>query len=154
YLRVSRQRETLRYIGYCLYVENAMKLIRLLFVLTLTTAIVIGIFDALSPKEAQAGGVVGPPCDEAAFTAALSGGGAVTFNCGASNTILIVHLKSITQTTTIDGGGHITLTGGLATRLFNVSSGVTLTLRNIILDRFAVNGTDGGAISSNGTLVL
>src|SRR5438309_10100439 len=95
---------------------------RLLFVLILTTAIVIGIYDALSPYVAQAGGVVGPPCDEAAFTAALGGGGSVTFNCGTSKDILIVHVNSITRTTTIDGGAHITLTGGLATRLFNVSS--------------------------------
>ncbi|TMC56118.1 MAG: hypothetical protein E6J26_07495 [Chloroflexi bacterium] len=63
-------------------------------------------------------------------------------------------MKSITQTTTVDGGGHITLTGGLATRLFNVSNGVTLTLRNIVLDQFAAAGADGGAIFSNGTLVL
>src|SRR5947207_4312771 len=80
-----------------------------------------------------AGGVVGPPCDEAAFTARLGGGGNVTFNCGGPKTIVVVNLKTITQSTTIDGGGQITLTGGLNTRLFNVSSGVTLTLRNIVL---------------------
>ena len=62
--------------------------------------------------------------------------------------------KPITRSTTIDGGGQITLTGGLATRLFRVSGGVTLTLRNIVLDAFNSAGEVGGAILSNGTLVL
>src|SRR5437773_6288486 len=76
------------------HLEITMNLRRLLLVITFTFAVLVCIFNVLSPYVAQAGGVVGPPCDEPAFTAALSGGGAVTFNCGASNTILIVHLKS------------------------------------------------------------
>ena len=48
----------------------------------------------------------------------------------------------------------ITLTGGLSTRLFNVSSGAMLRLEHIILDRGGSTGSDGGAIASAGALDL
>src|SRR5438093_8996026 len=110
-------------------------------VVVLVTAVIVPIMLAVvSPQLAQAAGVVGngspASCDEAAFTGRLGGGGNVTFNCGGPKTIVVVNEKTITQSTTIDGAGQITLTGGLATRLFNVSSGITLTLRNIVLDAF------------------
>jgi hypothetical protein len=105
----------------------------------------------------RAGGVVGngtlTSCTEAAFDAALVGGGSVSFNCGPGPyTILITSQKSINLNTTIDGGGKITLDGQNAHRLFDV--GAVLTLRNIVLTRGSFNG-DGGAIrnNSNGTLV-
>jgi predicted outer membrane repeat protein len=111
-----------------------------------------------TPQAAFAAGVVGngapASCTEAALTTALFGGGPVTFNCGGPATILILTQKEITQDTTIDGGGVITITGGLATRLFLVNAGATLTLRNIVLDSGFSVGGDGGAILNNGTLVL
>src|SRR5438093_9106788 len=119
-------------------------------VVVLVTAVIVPIMLAVvSPQLAQAAGVVGngspASCDEAAFTARLGGGGNVTFNCGGPKTILVLSLKTITQSTTIDGAGQITLTGGLAgTRLFDVSSGITLTLRNIVLDSYFSNGASGG----------
>src|SRR5678815_1844932 len=71
---------------------------------------------------APSGGTVGSgntaSCNEAALTAALAGGGTVMFNCGGPATISITTQKFITQPTTIDGGNIITITGGLATRLF------------------------------------
>jgi predicted outer membrane repeat protein len=114
---------------------------------------------ALGPaRVASAAGVVGDgtpgSCTEAALTTALAGGGAVSFNCGGPKTILILSAKTIAQDTTISGGNAITLTGGLATRLFNVNSGATLVLRDIALDSAFSNGSDGGAISNNGTLYL
>jgi hypothetical protein len=87
---------------------------------------------------ARAAGVVGDgtpaSCTEAAFTAALLGGGTITFNCGGPKTILVLSEKNITQNTVIEGGGVITLTGGLTTRLFRVDAAGSLALSNITLD--------------------
>ena len=107
---------------------------------------------------AYAGGVVGngtpASCTEAALTTALSGGGAVTFNCGGPKTILVLNMNTIAQNTIIEGGGVITLTGGLATRLFWVNATASLAMSNITLDSaFSSNGS-GGAIWSAGPLTL
>ena len=111
----------------------------------------------------QAAGVVGTgtpgSCTQAALTAALTGGGTVTFNCGAAPaTILVISQIPITQDTVIEGGGLITITGGLTTRLFDVTGPLTsLTLNDIVLDSFnsaGSGGGNGGAIRSVGTLAL
>ena len=112
------------------------------------------LFAALGSYTAQAGGTVHPPCNEARLRAALAGGGGVGFFCFGQTTISITSPLLITQTTDIEGGGEITLTGGLATQLFDVSFGITLTLHNIVLDSGAVVGVNGGAIHNGGTLVL
>src|SRR5689334_1234552 len=69
---------------------------------------------------ARAAAVVGDgtpsSCTEAALTAALAGGGTVTFQCGGPKTILILSEKQIAQDTIVDGSDAITLTGELATR--------------------------------------
>lgn len=99
-------------------------------------------------------------CTETALNTALSGGGNVTFNCGAApKTITLTSQKTISATTTIKGGSLITLSGGNATRLFFVDGGATLTLQNIVLSdgcTAAPNCTtdDGGAIDNRGSLVL
>jgi hypothetical protein len=93
-------------------------------------------------------------CDEPALHAALAGGGLVTFNCGGPKQILILTSQAITLPTTINGGGIITITGGLATRLFDVSPGASLTLKSIVLDSGYSGALDGGAISNDGTLTL
>jgi predicted outer membrane repeat protein len=107
---------------------------------------------------AHAAGVVGngtpASCTEAAFTAALLGGGTVTFNCGGPATILLLSEKAISQDTTIRGGGVITLTGGLATRLFRVADFVSLSLNDITLDSGYSPYESGGAIYSTGSLAL
>ena len=107
-----------------------------------------------------AGGVVGdgtaPSCTEAALNAALAGGGLVTFDCGpVPVTILLSGEKVIglAQSTTIDGGGKITLSGGGATRLFSVSgAGSSLSLKNLALT--SGNAAAGGAINNNGQLTI
>src|SRR5438045_606944 len=110
--------------------------------------------DASAPQ----GGVVGTgsagTCDENALHTALAGGGAVTFNCGGPATILIVHEQAISQPTSIDGGGLITITGGLTTRLFKIAVGASLDLNHIALDSAAIKGESGGAIANGGTLRL
>jgi hypothetical protein len=84
-------------------------------------------------------------CTEAALNAALSGGGSVSFNCGGSHTITLTSPKTISSNTTIDGGGQISLSGGDATRLFNLQNGASLTLQAITL-RDGFSSGDGGAI--------
>jgi len=119
------------------------------FVATLTT-----------PALAAAGGVVGDgtpgSCTEAALDAALAGGGSITFNCGASPvTITVTSAKNVTKSTSLDGGGLITLSGGGTTQLFVVNTKhVTLSLENVtISDGLAAGSpTRGGAIYSKGTL--
>jgi hypothetical protein len=91
---------------------------------------------------ARAAGVVGDgtpaSCTEAALSAALAGGGTVTFACGSSPvTIPFTSEKVVTVSTTVDGGGLVTLSGQNATRLFHVPDapppGIELTVRGIRL---------------------
>jgi hypothetical protein len=64
---------------------------------------------ALPAPAAHAGGVV-DTCDEAHLTAALSGGGTVTFTC--SGTITLTSTITIASDTTIDGSGQaVTISG-------------------------------------------
>jgi len=118
----------------------------------------VALFIAFATSTARAGGVVGDgtpgSCTETAFTNALSGGGTVTFNCGGPHTLLLLSVKNITQDTVIDGGGLITLTGGLATRLLQVDAAASLALSNITLDSAFSNNGSGGAIWSAGVLTL
>jgi predicted outer membrane repeat protein len=106
----------------------------------------------------QAGGVVGngnpASCTDAAYAAAMVGGGLVTFNCGPAPVTIGVTTQVITPavTTTIDGGGLVTLDGGDTLQLFLVQNGGTLNLRNITLSRGRF--LSGGAIyNSNGGTV-
>lgn len=122
--------------------------------------LVVWIVLAVPLGTAHAGGVVGDgtpaSCTEAALTTALGGGGMVTFNCGGPKTILVLSEKVITQNTSIDGGGVITITGGLATRLFSTVSGAgtALDIRNITLDSAFSNNASGAAIRAFGPLTL
>jgi len=103
----------------------------------------------------HASGVVGTgtaaSCTEAAFASALSGGGAVSFNCGASPvTITMTTLRTLGRSTTIDGGGLITFSGGgLRGGLFKVDSAVTLNLNNLTLR----DSGDPGVSASNNAQV-
>lgn len=108
---------------------------------------------ALAAVRSEAAGVVGTgtpaSCTQAAFNAALSGGGTVTFNCGAGAVIPITSTRTLTTTTTIDGTGqNITLDGGGTTRLFNTTyqfASFTLTFRALTL-RNGFAADFGGAI--------
>lgn len=118
--------------------------------------VVLGLLiTALQPQQsAHAAGVVGTgtpvSCTEAAFEAALTGGGLVTFNCGGSaHTIILTSYKAITDDTEIQGDDLITLSGGNATSIFMVNE--TLTLRNITLTH---GFGDFGTIRNYGTLHL
>ncbi len=112
---------------------------------------------ALPSQHALAAGTVGTgtpaSCTESAFDTALAGGGLITFNCGASPLVLVfTSQKIIGSDTTIDGGNKISLSGGNTTRLFSVSSGVHLTLKDLTL----IHGSSaiGGAIYNAGVLTI
>ncbi len=107
-----------------------------------------------------AGGVVGngnpASCDDAAYAAKMVGGGLVTFNCGPNPVAIKVNTQVIGSgiTTTVDGGGLVTLDGENLRQIFLVQSGGTLNLRNIQL--FRGQFSSGGAIynQANGTVDL
>jgi predicted outer membrane repeat protein len=102
------------------------------------------------PPAALAAGVV-TTCDETHLDTALSGGGLVTFNCGAA-TITVTITKDISAATTIDGGGLITLSGGNSVGVFSVEPGVNFTVQNLTV----ANGSGffGGIINNGGTLTV
>ena len=104
----------------------------------------------LATAPVHAAGVVGNgtpgSCTDAAYAAAMAGGGLVTFNCGPSPVTIGVTTKVIGsgETTTVDGGDRVILDGGGTLQHFLVLSGGALNLRHITLQ----NGSfgDGGAI--------
>lgn len=127
-----------------------------------------------------ANGVVGPGnCDEAGFDEVLaavdgSGGGMLTFDCGAA-TIAFTHYKHIANAVVVDGGGTITFDGGNASPFFQVYASANATLRRLILrhgklgdvhalenfgtlqlDRVHMqdNVSDGPAVANDGTLIV
>lgn len=100
-----------------------------------------------------AGGTVTNCSNDTAFSNALGGGGLVDFNC-PPQTINLSGTKTISADTTIDGGDDITLSAGHAFRMFQVNSGVTLTLKNIVLTSGYGPSSDGGTIYNAGHLIL
>ena len=104
----------------------------------------------LAAAPAHAAGVVGNgtpgSCTDAAYAAAMAGGGLVTFNCGPSPVTISVTTKVIGsgETTTVDGGDRVILDGGGTLQHFLVLGGGTLNLRHITLQNG--NFGDGGAI--------
>ena len=116
------------------------------------TILAMGSFVLLfaSPSGATAAGIVGDgtaaSCTEAAFTAALVGGGTVTFNCGGLPvTIPITSEKVITADTTLAGSGKITLNGGGTTRILRLTTGTSLHVQSMGFEN-GFTTAEGGAI--------
>ena len=109
------------------------------------------IFLLVAPHRGVATGVV-TNCSEADLRAALVGGGMVTFAC--DGTVTLTNTLVIAQNVAIDASGRqVTLSGGGAVRLFEVNSGVQLTLNHMAL----VNGyavSLAGALWNDGTARL
>lgn len=109
-----------------------------------------------APDAARAGGVVGngtpASCTATAFATALSGGGAVTFNCGPSPHTIVITQQVIAADVIIDGGGLITLSGNDTERHFFAGPGYALTLRNITLSN-GHSAVGGGSIEATGSQV-
>ncbi len=131
----------------------------LAFALILTTCLAVGL-----KSVALAAGVVGTgtpeSCTEAAFDAALVGGGQVTFNCGIHPmTITIGSGATISADTTVDGSGLITLAiaEGVNERLFSVNPDATLRLQRLTLagrNTPQWSPAEGAGIYNTGTLLI
>lgn len=126
------------------------KFVRVVCVLAILTLLLL---DAASVVKAS--GVVGngtpASCTEAAFNAALQGGGLITFNCGTGfHTIVFTATKVINAFVTIRGDGRIALSGGNSIRLFQIDACYGLNLQTITLE----NGQalTGAAVLNNGGL--
>src|SRR5438046_1849087 len=83
-----------------------------------------------------------------------SPGGTITFNVAGKITLDANNgpLPTITTNVTISGGTTIEISGNDATRIFNVTTGATLTLKNITLSHASAASGDGGAVASTGTV--
>src|SRR5438105_3781684 len=89
-------------------------------------------------QPARASGVVGngtpQSCTEAAFDAALHGGGDISFDCGPlPYSLTLTGFKLITLDTQIDGAGLISITAVENSRMFSITTGAALTLTNLTL---------------------
>jgi predicted outer membrane repeat protein len=103
---------------------------------------------------AQAAGTV-TECTPAGLQSALNNGGVVLFAC--SGTIRLTVTLSINYDTILDASGQsVTLVGPNADRVFWVSPGKSLTLRNLtIANGTAPSGAGGGGVYVNvGTLII
>ena len=112
----------------------------------------LGIVSLLTiQSRAFAGGTV-TSCNEAALRAALAEGGTVTFNC--DGTIALTGTLAITSSTILDAEGHaIILSGNGAVRVFQVNTGMSLTLRNLtVTNGFSIQG--GGLYNNGGNVVV
>jgi predicted outer membrane repeat protein len=125
------------------------------FVGMLALALLLG--SLLAARPTHAAGVVGngtpASCTEAAFEAALAGGGTVTFNCGPNpHTITITSRKTISSETTIDGNGRITLNGGGNSAILALQAEQTLTLRGLTFRESTADDTGAVYVGFRATL--
>ena len=132
------------------------KILSFIFILTVFAA-ALGV-RAVHAASAVVGNGTPASCTEAAFDTALaaanSGGGTITFNCGAAvKTITFTGQKNILANVTINGNNLIILDGGNATRLLYVNGGLTFRLQHITLSN-SKSGAEGGAVYSIGSQVF
>lgn len=98
-----------------------------------------------SAVNVQSTSVIVSNCTEAGLREAIANGGLITFSCGAIPvTITVTAELLVTQDTTIDGGGLITISGGHTTRVFHTSNYVFITLQNLTI-------SDGKPLTGNGS---
>jgi hypothetical protein len=119
------------------------------------TSLLLGMTLAFSTL-ARGAGVVGngtpASCTEAAFAAALQGGGAVTFACGPGPVeIAVTHRHEPTVNTEIDGGGLVTLSAGRRSGVLGVQGNATMHVRGLTI----ADSSDLGALrAGSGTILL
>jgi hypothetical protein len=127
-----------------------MMKIKAIFTLVFLALVLVGIQPSYA-DDAVVGDGTPESCSEAALDdavllTAVSNGGAITFNCGPGQLMMIItSVKALTNGTTIDGGGLITLSGNDAVPIFQVSG--TVVIDNIVLTHGY--GYGGGAIEVN-----
>jgi hypothetical protein len=95
------------------------------------------------------GGGVVTNCTQANLQAALAGGGTVLFGC--SGTVVLTNTVLISVNTSLDASNSIvTISGGNAVRLFQISTNVTFQLKSLTLADGRVTGPDGASGPSPG----
>ncbi len=112
-------------------------------------AVMVGIF--VRPGTVEGGGVV-TNGTEAALTAALAGGGTVTF--AWDGTITVTNAKVIATNTILDASGRrVTISGGNTSRVFKVMSGASLDLIHLTIAN-GRSGSGGAIFGHPNTAVL
>ncbi len=123
-------------------------------ILVLVSATLFTLLLLLTRQTARADTVITDCLTDSQLTTALASGGTITFNCPTS-TIPWSSTKIINVNATIDGGNTITFDGGHGYRLFQVNSGVTLTLKNLtLINGYNPDSAGGAAVSNSGHLIL
>ncbi len=110
----------------------------------------------LCASDAVVGSGTPASCTEAALDAAIlsvtTGGGSLSFACGAApHTILVTTEKIVFGEVTLDGGGRITLSGGLGTRILHVLSPAIVFVQGLSFTHGFSSTGAGGAIFVDGT---
>ena len=85
---------------------------------------------------------------------ALVGGGNVTFACDGAIIVPEITINANTPTVIDATGYDVTLSGNNANRVFKVTSGKSLTLRNITVANGLTNGYGGGVYVEGGSLTV
>ena len=147
--------------------KNLLRYILRIILPLMIVICLVGWAGATTQRTAQAGGTVGNgtvgSCTESAFETALTGGGTITFNCGAATaTVPITSRKTITANTTLDGANSptaVTLDGysspNTAIGMFYIGNGATFSANGLIFQNGKSTG-QGAAIyaDANATLNL
>lgn len=78
----------------------------------------------------------------------------ITFDLPANSVVTLSSQIEFTasQKTTVDGGGGVTVSGGGATRVFQVSSGANVSIKRLTVSDCRTFGIDGGIRNNNGAL--
>jgi len=83
-----------------------------------------------------------------------SPGGTITFSVAGTVTLDSAKgpLPTIVNNVVIDGGSKVQISGNNVIRIFNVTTGATLTLKNVTISHANSQNGDGGAVASTGTV--
>lgn len=112
------------------------------------------------PATVSSASTVVTQCDDAGFNAALASaqaGDTISFNCGGPATIPVLSTKRLATNLTIDGsnnGSPVIFSGADARRVFSVTVGSAVTLRNLTVRDGKATGEQGGGINNAGFLTL
>jgi CSLREA domain-containing protein len=108
-------------------------------------------------------GVCDADCSLREALVAVCPGGTITFDTAGvfatpQTITLTVAELSVTQNVTVDApdaaGNHVTVTGNNASRVFNINSGNTVTLRDLTIAGGSNAGNGGGIFNDHGALTL
>ena len=110
----------------------------------------IDLVDVSSPASIVGNGTPAS-CNQAAFQAAVAGGGVIVFDCGPNpHTIALSSETEVDSYTVIDGGGLVTLDGQGVTRILAIHSSFELLTPHLVVQRLTLR--NGASFGPNGDL--